>query len=102
MTRDTAFAAIERALDLAVDQGDFRNGVTDSTGTIDEGNVKAGQILLEARRSLYTLRSLVALTDSLALQRDAFDQSESLRLRATVLRNEARALDAKALALEEA
>ena len=32
--------------------GDFRNGVTDPTGTIDEGNVVAGRVIKSARAAL--------------------------------------------------
>ena len=32
--------------------GDFRNGVTDPTGTIDEGNVVAGRVIQSCRAAL--------------------------------------------------
>lgn len=32
--------------------GDFRNGVTDPTGSIDEGEVRAGELLEELRAAL--------------------------------------------------
>jgi hypothetical protein len=32
--------------------GEFRNGVTDSTGTIDEGSVRAGELLEDLRAAL--------------------------------------------------
>lgn len=34
--------------------GDFRNGVTDPTGTIDEGAIRAGELLEDLRRALAT------------------------------------------------
>lgn len=33
-----------RAVDGLLYHGDFRNGVTDATGTIDEGDVRAGEV----------------------------------------------------------
>lgn len=32
--------------------GDFRNGVTDPTGSIDEGEVRTGELIDDARRVL--------------------------------------------------
>lgn len=40
------------AAELALDQGDFKNGVTDSTGTIDEGDVKVAGRLSDAVRAV--------------------------------------------------
>ena len=39
-------------LALVAPPGAFNNGVTDSTGTIDEGDVRAGQIIDEALRAV--------------------------------------------------
>ncbi len=51
-------AAGNRLMDMLSVHGDFRNGVTDSTGSVDEGEVRAGEIIHAARTAL-TLASEV-------------------------------------------
>lgn len=48
--------ALEKAA-LLLEHSDFTNGVTDSTGTIDEGRTKAGWMLDEIRQVLKELQS---------------------------------------------
>jgi hypothetical protein len=50
-----AAEALERLYELSL-QGDFRNGVTDSTGTIDEGDCRASEIIGAAHASLSRLQ----------------------------------------------
>jgi hypothetical protein len=38
--------------------GDFSNGVTDATGSIDEGNVRAGEIIDAADKMLRALTTV--------------------------------------------
>jgi hypothetical protein len=45
-------AAMQPLVDMCLVHGDFRNGVTDSSGTMDEGEVKAGEIIRRAARIL--------------------------------------------------
>jgi hypothetical protein len=47
-------AALEGMVDLCMNANRkaFHNGVTDSTGTMDEGDVMAGRIIDEARAAL--------------------------------------------------
>ena len=40
------------ALCMNANDGAFENGVTDNTGTIDEGDVRASEYLAHARRAL--------------------------------------------------
>lgn len=44
--------ALETITSMCEMHGEFSNGVTDSTGTIDEGNVRAGEIIGAARAAL--------------------------------------------------
>lgn len=45
-------AASEAVLEMCVHHGDFRNGVTDPTGSIDEGNVIASRYLEALRLAI--------------------------------------------------
>lgn len=56
---DEALASLYWLLELVkhANPGAFTNGVTDSTGSIDEGEVRAGQIIADARRALASLRA---------------------------------------------
>lgn len=49
---------LENLIDLCNHQADFRNGVTDSTGTIDEGNVIAAQVMQQAGEALDKLKEM--------------------------------------------
>lgn len=44
--------ALETITSMCEMHGEFSNGVKDSTGTIDEGNVRAGEIIGAARAAL--------------------------------------------------
>lgn len=55
---EEAYSELLAASELALDHGNFRNGVTDSTGSIDEGEVRIGGRLSDAIRRL---RSLLAV-----------------------------------------
>lgn len=46
----SVLSALTEAADIAYQHGDFRNGVTDSTGTIDEGDVRVAGPLGDALR----------------------------------------------------
>lgn len=49
-----ALIQLIHAADAAYYQGDFRNGVTDATGTIDEGEVRMGELL---SRAIFDIRA---------------------------------------------
>lgn len=49
MTKPSDWEAIDRLISMCLVHGDFSNGVTDPTGTIDEGDVKAWEIISDAK-----------------------------------------------------
>jgi hypothetical protein len=54
---DEQVAALRALVEMCKVHGDFSNGVTDPTGSIDEGDVRAGEIIDAADK---TLRALTA------------------------------------------
>jgi hypothetical protein len=46
------YKALSDLYDMCLCNGNFKNGVTDATGTIDEGEVKAGDYLDKARAAI--------------------------------------------------
>jgi hypothetical protein len=55
---DGQVAALRALVEMCKVHGDFSNGVTDATGSIDEGNVRAGEIIDAADKMLRALTTV--------------------------------------------